>query len=301
MNGLDLSEQFFFQEGLPAIKNKYPDIEKNAAFGLCGEGSDCFGYDDEISRDHDWGPGFCIWLEKPVFDRIGAGLKDAYRELPGKWKGFETRTVNGNGRAGVFEIGRFYKKFTELESLPRTNMEWWYIHDFNLAAATNGRVFFDKPGIFSELRKGLMNQPEELWIKRIAEYALRAGQSGQYNYYRALKRGDRQALLLALARFSESAMQLIYCLNRRYPPYYKWLHRGLGELEILGRELRPLFYTIGPETDSGEIIEMISARIITEIRSQDLSSKDSDFLPDHLQSIHERIGDRQLASIRIEP
>ena len=301
MTGLELSEEFFFIEGLPALKQKFPDIEEKAAFGLCGEGSDCFGYDDEISRDHDWGPGFCVWMEKPVFDLFGEEAEEVYRSLPGSWKGFKTRLAEKNKRTGIFEISSFYKRLTGLEEVPGTNLQWWGIRDFNLAAATNGRIFIDKPGSFSKFRDGLMRLPDEVRVKRIAEYLLKAGQSGQYNYYRALKRGDRPAAMIALSRFSEFAMKMIYCLNSKYPPYYKWLYRGLKELELLGKELRPIFYALGTETDSGDAVERISRRIIITIREQGLSDSDSDFLPDHIQSLHERISDRELALLNLTP
>ena len=48
--------------GAPELKARFPELMSRAAVGLSGQGSDCLGFDDEFSRDHDYGPGFLIWL-----------------------------------------------------------------------------------------------------------------------------------------------------------------------------------------------------------------------------------------------
>ena len=56
MKGLELCELYYKEVGAPMIAGKFPGYEEKIAVGLVGDGSECFGYDDELSRDHDWGP-----------------------------------------------------------------------------------------------------------------------------------------------------------------------------------------------------------------------------------------------------
>ena len=62
MKGLELAKRLYEERARKLFENELPDLIPQMAVGLVGEGSECFGFDDEISRDHDWGPAFCIWL-----------------------------------------------------------------------------------------------------------------------------------------------------------------------------------------------------------------------------------------------
>ena len=85
--GLELCESFYNEYGIPMIRTKFPAYEGMIAAGLVGEGSECFGFDDEVSRDHDFGPGFCLWLTDQVYDEIGEALQEEYDKLPDTYMG----------------------------------------------------------------------------------------------------------------------------------------------------------------------------------------------------------------------
>ena len=108
MKGLELSEDYFNEFGLPLIHDKFREYADRMAAGLVGDGSECFGFDDESSRDHDWGPGFCVWLTEEDFNAIGKQLHDEIQQLPKIFRGVARIESDwGQGRIGVFEISKF--------------------------------------------------------------------------------------------------------------------------------------------------------------------------------------------------
>ena len=76
MNGIELSRAFYERHGLPMLERDFPELLPFLAIGLFGVGSECLGFDDAVSEDHDFEPGFCILLpEEDVVDR-----REAFRD-----------------------------------------------------------------------------------------------------------------------------------------------------------------------------------------------------------------------------
>ena len=70
MKGLEIAKAFYKEYGEPMLRDRFPSLIPYLAVGLMGRGSECFGFDDEVSRDHDFEPGFCIFLPgEDVVDR----------------------------------------------------------------------------------------------------------------------------------------------------------------------------------------------------------------------------------------
>ena len=78
---LERCKAFYIEYGKPFLQEKFGAYEKRIAVGLVGEGSDCFGFDDAVSMDHDYGIGFCMWLIKEDYDKIGEKLQQEYETL----------------------------------------------------------------------------------------------------------------------------------------------------------------------------------------------------------------------------
>jgi hypothetical protein len=304
LNGLTLAERYFTTYGLPLIRNKFPDFKERIAAGLIGLGSECLGFDDEFSMDHDWGPGFCIWLTQADYDRIGQPLMEEYQRLPRTFEGYERNISEwGGGRVGVFEIGAFYRVFLGRVSAPETLYDWLRLQENNLSACTAGMVFYDPLGEFSGIRQKLLEfYPDDVRIVKIAARCMSAGQSGQYNFTRCLWRRDYFAAQYAETKFCADIMSLVYLLNRRYAPYYKWLLRGIVGLPLLGEFMFEKISAIVKTHDHEQkrlVIDEICAAAIRGLRTEGLSDSTSCFLVDQGPVIHEKIVDTNLRNMNV--
>lgn len=304
MTGLELSRRYYAEVGRPALEKQFPDLLSRMAVGLAGEGSECFGFDDAVSRDHDWGPGFCIWLGDEDYKNFGKEVQALYEGLPGGFAGFPARvdSPQGVGRIGCLCTSAWYTRYIGFPRGPETLAQWRRVPEAFLATVTNGAIFWDPAGDFTAVREGLLEfYPEDIRLKKLAARAAVMAQAGQYNYPRCFQRGEAVAAGLALAEFTKAAMSMVYLLNRRYAPFYKWMHRGLRGMPCLPRAydqlLRLACAVPGPDTE--EAVEGICLTVAAELRRQGLSDSGDSFLMGHGWDIMRRIQDPVLRQSHI--
>lgn len=306
MKGLELAESFYNEYGLPMLKKDFPELLPRIAAGLTGEGSECLGYDDDISRDHDFEHGFCLFLTDGDLEKYGFKLMRAYNKLPREYKGIKKLGINpaGGARHGVFSINEFYSRI--LGRVPVSLSDWLHVPPYALKTATSGKVFTDNLGEFTKVREYLKKgYPEDVRLKKLAANAMAMSQDGQYNYFRCVSRNERGAAAFALNSFVRSAVSTVYLLNKEYEPFYKWSFRGMRELPLLYDIEEPLVYLMEGENTKNdaegkrEIIDAIANSIIDEYNNQGLTMATCNNLDTHARSITDHINDANLRNSNI--
>ncbi len=308
MNGIELSKAFFEEYGKPMLE-EFPEVKPYLAAGLFGSGSECFGFDDKVSSDHDFEAGFCLFLpDESVVDRRTAFLLErAYAKLPGEFMGVRRSMLSpvGGARRGVLRTDEFFLEKIGSKDGMLTLHQWLTVPEQALAEATNGEVFFDNYGEITKIREGLKQYPEEVRRKKLAGNLLLMAQSGQYNYKRCLDHGEEAAAQLAVGEFVNSAMAVIFLLNNKYKPYYKWSFRALRALPKLSLEAEIMEYllTTPNGSDTAEekyyAIEGIAADVIDELAEQNLTNAICGDLEKHAYSVNDGIEDAELRNMHI--
>lgn len=328
MNGLTLARDYYSAYGssvLDAAGSICPGLSGRLSIGLAGEGSQCFGYDDEISQDHDFAPGFCVWMSDDDYAAYGPALQRVYGSLPPEFHGFTQQNLIAEDRLGVMSVSVF---FGSLTGIPETDQNWLFLSESALASAVNGEIWLHGCQEFEAVRRRLQNfYPYDILRKKIAARAAVMSQAGQYNLLRMLQRGDLVAAQLAAARFTEAAISMIHLLNRRYTPFYKWAYRSLTELaaesplaELTARKLAELpgvcilpvrenvqesvwenvreSVHVEDGTEAAyEITETICEAVAKELGMQEFSKSRSRFLQDHLEDIMSGIKNSQIRAM----
>ena len=327
--GLKLARAYWNEYGKPLIVERYPEYQGRIAAGLVGHGSECYGFDDELSHDHDFGPGFCLWLTDEDYAAIGERLQADYESLPDTFMGFgpksQTARAQGAGRrVGVFRIGDFFESITGYRQAPPADRphEWLMLDEPTLAAATNGEVFADPLGAFSKTRQGFKLMPEDVRLSLISRRLGMIAQAGQYNLPRMLQRGDGAAAWCSINEFAEAVASLVFLINTPvsagYMPYYKWRFAALRRLsrrmaarlpgvcaqleDVLRLASAACFGGVGfGEGGKGaapaakqvvSIVESICAEIVAELGREGLTDSDETFLEWQRPYVEEHIEHR---------
>lgn len=309
MKGIELSKKYFEAFGKEVLESEFSSVLPLLAVGLAGSGSECLGFDDEISEDHDFEPGFCIFLpdENTVDRRTAFLLERAYAKLPKEFMDFKRSPLSpvGGNRHGVIRMEDFFLEKVGSRDGRLTVGQWFTVPEQGLLEATNGAVFFDNLGQFSAVRERLSYFPEDIRLKKLAGKLLLMGQAGQYNYKRCILRGDTAAAQMAAIEFAKSALHSIYLLNKAYIPYYKWSFKGLKGLSALGDLSGDLEYLIssGNSSDEAEkktaIIEEICEKIADALKTQGLTEADGSEMEQQAYAVNERITDHAVRTMHI--
>lgn len=275
MKGIELSRAYFETFG-KAMLERFPDVLPHVAAGVAGSGSEWLGFDDETSRDHDFGPGFTVFLpgEDVVSRRQEFLLERAYAALPDAFMGVQRQKLSpvGGNRFGIRRTSDFFRETVGEENGALSQEAFLRIPEQYLLEATNGAVFYDGSGAFTKIREALSRLPDDVRLKKISGELVRLGQAAPYNFERCLRHHETGAAELALVEFAEAALHLAFLLNRQYMPFYKWRFRAAKALPALTKEMGPeelterLEYLITHE-NAGESLEQkrSTVRNVTEM------------------------------------
>jgi hypothetical protein len=229
MSGGEFARRFHADVVAPLLARAMPGLRYAA--GRLGSGSDVLGFDDAMSRDHDWGCRLTLVVDDSDRDAVPqiAGLLE--RELPGSYRGRPVRvpvtwdssrthnvdvaTVTGfaTGRLGVDPAG----------GLPVP--DWLVLTGQSVLEVIAGPVFTDRTGGLAPVRAALRWYPPD-----VERYVLAAGWQRLSQEMpmvgRTAERGDELGSRLLSTRLAGDLTWLAFAVSRRWQPYPKW--RGIA-------------------------------------------------------------------------
>jgi hypothetical protein len=252
MQGIELSGRFYTELVRPWLSRTAPGLEHAAA--LVGYGSELLGFDDELSRDHNWGPRVHLFVERDVFAQRAAQLvADFSRVMPSEflgepigWRNRPHPAASGDEAAGAIGHGlEIHTLEATLERLLGVRdvdglgaLQWLAFPEQRLLAFTAGAVFHDDNLRLTRARSALAYFPDDVWLykiacqwRRIAEEQAFVGRAGQV--------GDDLGSRVIAGRLARDVMRMAFLLSRRYAPYSKWFGSAFATLPLAG-ELSPL-------------------------------------------------------------
>lgn len=308
MKALDVAKKYYEDYGKAIFENDFPELKEHVAIGLIGEGSECLGFDDDISKDHDTGLGFTIFTDDTIDEKAEFKLMRAYNNLPKEYVGYKRDLVSpvGGNRKGVVKLSGFIKKTIGTSDEHVSIEQYLTLPQYAMLNVTNGEVWHDGFMVLTRLRENIKAMPKDCFLKRLVGHILLMNQSGQYNFDRALKRSEYGAAALAINEFVNAAFEVMFLLSGQFMPFYKWKFKMLksfnNKFSVLADDLYTLMTTQN-EGEAGkkkqEIIEKIITVIVEELQNRGITKASCHDLEQHAISINDFIKDVNIRNLNI--
>ena len=128
-------------------------------------------------------------------------------------------------------------------------------------------------GVFFSMRNDLLAYyPERVYRRKLAYELVRMSQTGQYNFSRCLKRGDKVTAQMYLAEFMEHTLHVLFLLNKKYAPYKKWLMKAASTRLTILPEVTDILIAISDmdlnDDNICSSIEIIAQLVLNELKNQ---------------------------------
>lgn len=241
---LTLAAMADFVPGLDLARSLYeeivaPMVDRPHAACLLGEGSEVQGFDDERSRDHEWGPRLQLFVDVPDVDRVAravrASLPAEHRGYPTSWFSLDTGRVTDHLEITTVALW-MSTRLPAVPPAPAGPADWLAIPQQHLRQLIAGEVFHDGLQEVTRLREGLAWYPTDVWRWMLACQWHLIGQVLPL-LARTRETTDRRGARLLSARLTELMMEMAFLQERQYRPYAKWFGRAfenLGAAQDLG-------------------------------------------------------------------
>lgn len=175
-NGLELSRRLLDDWALPLIRNAFPHLVDRIA-AAATSGSQALGADDDLSRDHGWGPRIDLVLTDSDFRRSGSDLvKVIDAELPKEFGATERRVVWEDRTTDVIvsSIGQILTRYTGAARPPRQPGRWLELQrvescESSLYFLRHSPVLYDPLGRYTKRKDGFAHYPPDLRLRRISQ------------------------------------------------------------------------------------------------------------------------------------
>lgn len=268
MKGLEIAKAFYTEWGKDYLEKAFPALATRVAVGRVF-GSDVIGADDEISKDHNWGPQFTIFLSAEDYAEYGKQLSEIMNAAaPNSWKGFRLDGAIGQS-VEVECIPDWIETCTGFREKPSRDEAWHIIVKERIDGGVNearesilyflrhAAIWYDGSGELSRWREALHYYPEKIWCIRLAEELFRVWQHGEYNFVqRVAKRNDPLAKTVCIGEFVDGVMGTLLLLNQDYIPYWKWLAHEFRKLEA-AQTYAPLLEELVSVSTTERQVEMV--------------------------------------------